>query len=293
MHARELAQLATVVATHAPVLYRTNGKLSATSLDQYWTASKCRLDRWAKSLKTHSTVIEGASPRKQASHWATVRPFLEEILTSEVLTRVWTAVAIAYDQSRGTNEIEPVARSVMVGHLEARHRALTLMIFGQGVEANEAVMLNRLRRRTERWTDLLLSRIMIDYDVSELAFDRNRVHEFASDLRHEQRTGVAAHAWPLVIASLRAAFQKGISPIPACADLNDRIAGGILACFGPEMFDATGLPQSLWQIRLTNVTDDTAGMLEELLATEPAPPSRQDIIRRSDAPHLHRHRPRS
>ena len=54
---------------------------------------------------------------------ARLRGVLEEILVSEVLTRVWTAVLCAHDACRGAEEAGPAARSVLLGHIEARHRA--------------------------------------------------------------------------------------------------------------------------------------------------------------------------
>ncbi|HEY8368605.1 MAG TPA: hypothetical protein VIM86_04745, partial [Thermodesulfobacteriota bacterium] len=54
------------------------------------------------------------------------------------------------------------------------------------------------------------------------------------------------------------------------ADLNERIAAGILACFPPELFDSTGLFHSLWMVRLRYATEEAEGMLEELIRTERA-----------------------
>ena len=65
----------------------------------------------------------------------------------------------AYDRTRGVVEAEPVARSVMLGHSEARHRVLTLWSAASGIDARTPVKLNRLRRHAERWTDLLVGRL--------------------------------------------------------------------------------------------------------------------------------------
>ncbi len=161
------------------------------------------------------------------------------------------------------------------------------MVFGQGIGAEEAVMLNRLRRRTERWTDVLLARVMLDHDIGELAFDRSRAKQFAADFRHEQRSRTNQYAWPLVLSSLRSAFQTGNSSETANGDLNREIAGGVLACFGPELFDSTGLMKSIWQVRLSNVTNDAQGLLDELLSSDVAVTPTGDRFGRRDANHSH------
>ena len=134
---------------------------------------------------------------------------------------------------------------------------------------------DRLRRRAERWTDLLVGHLAGMHDVSEFAFDPRRASDFAEDWRYRCGLQGSRHAWPLVLASLRAAFQPVLSPESPNAELNARIAASILACFPAELFDSTGLLRSLWLMRLTNIAEDTQGMIEELFKLErPAPTGR-------------------
>src|SRR4030095_3674033 len=95
-------------------------------------------------------------PWRAALACSRVRPVLEEILASELLTRIWTATAAAYDQARGDQNLGPVARSILNGHLEARRRLLTILADGRAIELSHAVDLNRFRRCVERWGDMLL-----------------------------------------------------------------------------------------------------------------------------------------
>ena len=267
MHARELVELAALLSAHGPALIQSSRRIPAGSIEQYWTASKIREDRWARSLRDFADRSD-LDARHYRTRWPALRSVLEEILTAEVLTRVWTAVLCAHDRRRGTDEVEPVARSVMSGHMEARHRVLSLMVHGRGIDAEAALKLNRLRRRAERWTDLLVGHLAVMHDVSEFAVDPRRAEDFAADLHCSSSLQGGRHAWPLVMASLRAAFQRGLSPDSPNADLNARIAAAILSCYPPELFDSTGFLRSLWMTRLTNITEDTQEMIEELLALE-------------------------
>ena len=268
MHARELVELAAIVSVHGSVLVRGTQRLSNSGVQQYWTESKCRLDRWAHSLKTFAAdAATGAEACR--SQWPHVRGVLEEILISEMLTRVWTAVLSASDRRLGTQEAEPIARSVLIGHLEARHRVLMLLVGGLGIDVEAAVRLNQLRRRAERWTDLLIGYLAGHDDVSEFAFEPERARDFAEDLRLQSQCPGGRQVWPLVVSSLRAAFRRGLEPLSPNADLNTRIADSILCCFPADLFDSTGQFRSLWLVRLGNTASDAQGMIEELLSPEP------------------------
>src|SRR6185436_8654299 len=123
MHVRELAELAALTAIHARSIVCHPGGVPHTTSEQYWTASKCRLDRWFRLLKALATAAE--DPRLLASlPWPRVRPALEEVLASELLTRIWTATAAAYDRARSDQDLEPVARNIYSSHLDARRRLL-------------------------------------------------------------------------------------------------------------------------------------------------------------------------
>jgi hypothetical protein len=129
--------------------------------------------------------------------------------------------------------------------------------------------MNRLRHRTERWTDLLLAHLSTDCQVIDFAFDVDRVGEFAADLEARRDQPIARHAWTLTVAALRSAFRDNLAPSPN-ADLNARIAGGVLASFPAEMFDGRGIVRSLWLTRLANNTNDAQGLVESLLRPDTA-----------------------
>lgn len=268
MHARELVELGAVVAAHGELFVHQAGVTVDSHLEEYWLASRSRQIRWREVIKAYQ------QPRSQhidRLNWQAIRPVIEEILSSELLTRTWAAVGCVRDRHQATNELGPVVRSVLVGHLEARNRALNVMVYGDGFTVEEGVVLNRLRRHIERWTDMLLGFLMDEGDVSEFAFNAQRCREFASDLRFDEGSAADSQAARMVLASLRTAFQTRMSPISPNAELNRQIASSVLACFHQQLFDSVGLFKSLWMLRLNQVTDDTAGMIEDLLGTDEVP----------------------
>ncbi len=265
MHARELVDLAAWVATQGPSLIRSPHDIPQVGIEQYWTSAKCRLDRWGRALRQLARPADGPPRRGPAGEPLAL---LEEVLTGEMLTRVWTAALAAYDRRRRSDLAEPVARSVHIGHLEVRHRVLTLMVRGPGLDAAQAVKLNHLRLRVERWTDVLMGNLAELADVREFAFQPERANDFADDLRRQRARDGGRHAWPLLMASLQAAFSQGLSPISPNADLNAQLAAGVLACFPGELFDSTGLFRSVWLMRLSSITSDAQGLIDDLLAAE-------------------------
>ena len=255
MYAADLVELAAIVADHAPGLIEAGRRLPDEALVEYWSASKCRLQRWANSLKKLSTAGSAewsadGTPEVNRPITAdppvetTLKGVLEEILTSEALTRVWAATATAHDRRRAAGDVEPIVRSVYAGHLEARNRTLVLLARGPGVSSHDAVTLNRLRRRAERWTDLLLGRLLLHVDVAEFTFDADLAREFARDFRGQQTWQRGGQAWSLALASLRTGLCRDSRTATGNEALNAQIVSAVVGCFGSEMFDATGLPRT-------------------------------------------------
>lgn len=276
MHARELLELGALVAVHAPTLIHNRQPIPFANLAQYWTASRCRLDRWTRTLAQYGPPTT-PSELETMRNWRRIRPVLEEILTGELLTRIWAAAATAYDQAHASAELEPVAFNVFVCHQEARNRALRVMLQGRGFDAHEAVLLNRLRCRVERWCDMLLAHLANETDITPFAFEVSRARDFADDLSHDRSPTTVNLTWQLVLASLRSSFQTGLAERSPNADLNRDIGNSLLALFHEHLFDSTGLPKSLWFDRLANTASDTQMLLDELIALDA--PRRETEIR--------------
>lgn len=278
MHARQLIELAAWIATHGAALVRMPTPLSASGLNLYWSSAKCRLDRWGRELKHLSSVPEAAGPKPPRSR-SSPRPLLEEVLTGEILARVSAAVFTAHDRRRQTNECEPLARNLLQGQLDARQRVLNLIANSPVLDPELAVELNRLRRRCERWSDLLIAKLLLADDVLEFAVEPDRAADFAEGLREKS----SPQAWPILLGSLQAAFQNLLAPHSPNADLNEQIAAGLLSCFPGESFDAYGLVPSLWLVRMSHTTSDAQGMIDDMLAIESgarssASPSTRDAL---------------
>lgn len=266
MHARDLAELAALVAIHATQFADAPGRLPQGAMDEYWAASKCRLDRWTRVLRQLAACDAASVPATLA--WPRVRPVLEEILVSELLTRLWTAASVAYDAARSDQDLEPVARNILSGHLDARRRLLQLVADATAIRPEHAAALNQLRRRVERWNDMLLAHLASASPIEEFAFEPQRARDFADDLDRDAASAEPGFTRQLVLASLRAALDHGLADRTPNADLNRRIGAAILGCFGDEPFDGQRFVKSLWLERITRTAEDTEEMIEALLRLE-------------------------
>lgn len=287
MHVSELVQLAAFVSAQGPGILASSERLSTEGAERYWTAAKCRFDRWGRELKQHLRRTADADIQMSLL-WFLLRPVLEEILCGEALARVWAALAAAHDRQHNTQELEPVARSVMIGHLEARHRALELMLHGPGIGSDHALYLNRLRRRIEQWTDLLVAHVVPAGDPAEFALDAERVQKLVAELGPTAGPG-ATRRWSIALAALQTTRIAGLDTRSPNADLNARIAAAVVSSLPPTLFDGAGVPRALWLARMYAVSDDAQQRLTQLTIEEQhAPPQDSPLgaLRRTDSPQV-------
>lgn len=268
MHARELVELAAQVSANGARLARGAGVITPTLLQSYWSASKARFDSWSRDLKAYQRTTADLPAHQLRSQFQSICGVVAEIVSTESLTRVFGAVVGAWDHFHGSHDGEPIVHSVIVGHMEARHRALTLLLHATGVDVDMAVGLNRLCRHTERWTDLLIGYLLADVDVSRFANQPQRAREFADDLRSHAAWQAGQPAWKALLTSLRGGFRHLRTSTTPNADLNARIAACIVQCFQPLAIELPGPTQPDWTDRVIHLADDTEEMILQLCAAE-------------------------
>ena len=101
--------------------------------------------------------------------------------------------------------------------------------------------------------------------IGKFAIDQRRAHEDARDMEQERQSPEGDTAWMLRLTSLRTAFATGLSAVSPNADLNGRVATGILACLPADVQDSTGLFRSLWLERLDHTANDAQGLIDQLM----------------------------
>lgn len=304
MHVSELVEVAGLLAVNSEVLLQRGG-LNEEALTEYWTASRCRLDNWGRQLRdlgipTPSTEhpSQQASPPSNSQALSfdaldkgnALPQLADEILASQIHTRVVAAVCSGYDRHQAREEACPIASNLLQAHGEAVDRLKALVHAWWPKRSTKSERIRTLTNRCERWTDLLLGYVLpycnksTDLDIDnaiQYAFDPARAQEFAYDAQTHSLD--AEYTQRLLTTSIRAAFQPSETDAGQSknAHLNRRIAGATLGLFGAELFDDFGLLRSTWLHRLDRCSEDTLGMIDTLFGSEAEqayrPPARWKI----------------
>lgn len=265
MRASQLAELGSWIALHAGhFIYGEYHQPSLTATN-YWTASKVRLQRWGAALKRFEQDF--ANCERVHDPWPAFEMVVQEILISELLTRVWSATVISHDWYHQQDAMYQATNSVHVAHIESKNRAIQILLHAR--PRNEVVFdrLNRLRRRVERWTDMFLGQLPNAERASIFGFDRNRVFDFNREQGYELVSEIVMRQ-RVIAASFSIDVVRDQTPCSANPDLNQELAAGILDFFTADRFDSNGMPKSIRLFWLEKAQIDTQLLLDELVGFE-------------------------
>jgi hypothetical protein len=269
MHCLNLADLAAILAHHGPsILYRRR-QVPTDAVTRYWSACRQRFDLWHHAFGRYREIEQQGNAAHRRSWWETHHPLLEEILVSEMLTRVYAAVGAGLDSDADQAEISPVVHSVYLSQLEARNRVLHLMVYGRGNSIDEAVRLNRLRREVDRWTDVLIGQLTAAAPGSlDYAICRQRASGHASEANSHGSGNLGDTLRWLSAATMRDALARRLHATSALPEANRKVAEAVMLCLRPDLFDSVGLLKSLWIHRLEAGADQTDQVLSQLSASD-------------------------
>ncbi len=170
MNLRQTAEVAALAAIRADEIIGRPEPVSTESLHGYWKSSRVRLRCWFAGLRSTPASSEGdgtLSPHHLRERVGLAR----SILAAELLTRVWSTILVARDAARSENSAGEMVRNVFLGQQEARREVIQMLSDENRLPTPEAASVEQLRRRVERWTDLLLGPLVLKYDVTEFVFD--------------------------------------------------------------------------------------------------------------------------
>lgn len=247
MHSVQLARLAALVAIEAPLLIRQGRRIDSTAMTAYWVASRQRLDLWHRGLARLGELEAAGRSLAIRQWWQQHHHLIEEVLVSEILTRVMAALGAVIDASVSQREIEPVTQSVFLGHLEARNRVLRMLLFGRGGTVDEAMRLNRLRRAVERWVDFLLGPFGRRHpEAMRFTIDAGRARSLGTDATPSigGLDQIAPTLSWLTLSTIELSLLRLCQSAAALPHANRQLAESVLGCLPPELFDSFGFPLS-------------------------------------------------
>ncbi len=265
MHAAQLAEIANWAAFNADTLIAQPSAITAEKCSQYWSQSKCRQNRWMIALKIFEQDVES----DDCTHdpWPAIEIVVQEIFLSEMLTRVWSAAMVAHDREHNVNELTGVAHSVHIGHMEAKNRGMRLLLCENAINPELFERLNALRRKVERWTDLLLGQLEDNMAASQFGFQPKRVRDFYQEFSEGSRQDNQTRRF-IYAASLAEDLREMTVGFPANPKINAQIAGGLMACFPADRFDSLGLPKSAQMLWMEKSSLEAQMLLDDLESLE-------------------------
>lgn len=255
MHARQLLALASTMAGVGHAINRSNIHTVGDAAHGYWLANRFRCDAWHQRISQHRTAIERCGTSRRTRLWTEILPTLEEILTSEPLSRVMAYLSALLEIRSSDGDWSALSHSVLASHVEARLRCLNLMVFGYGFPVEQAVRLNRLRRLMESTNDSLISSLPMLPQLDGYGFDiAFIVHQQTQLKAYPLSDGIdRVRLQCLVIGAVRS-IQLDHGNLAANPRLNESIAESALGLLPPELFDSFGIARG----RLTSSTSHTS-----------------------------------
>ena len=142
MHACRLAELGSWVAVNSGNLIYGNENQPLLVATSYWVSSRKRIQHWITALKMFEKDFQ--HPNHQHNPWAALEIVVQEVLQSEMLTRIWSASVLSHDWYRRTDELHGLAHSIHVSHLEVSNRVQRIMLDGQELEPATFERLNSM-----------------------------------------------------------------------------------------------------------------------------------------------------
>lgn len=254
---RAIAEFTALVAAQAPLIIEGTSPLAEGPLCVYWQHSKTL---WPSRRRELDELCLGMVANDSLDRIQQVVAIASDLLIGELLTRVAGAVLTACDRRQRLCRAEPIARSVLTVHQQCRASVLRLLLHSTCMPADQLAGLDRLRRRVERWTDMLLGPLVAHYgnELADFAFDPRRARDFGEDQSQARFGSTSRPAWSFLLAGLRSAFP---SP-PGHTSVNDPtlpILRSILALFPEDAFHPEGPIQSLQQPRVARASEQPEG----------------------------------
>ncbi len=266
MHCVHLADLAAVLSQHGPAILYRHESVPAAAVARYWTSSRGRFELWHRAIGRYQRAEQLGDWVQMRAWWRDNTGVLEEILLSDMLTRVVAALATGLDRGRDEDEISPIAHAVYLTHLETRNRVQHLMLFGRAGSVQNAVRLNRLRKGVERWTDALLGRLWAHMPEEICyAIDPDRARACAEDARSQIGCDTRETADWLLGAAMHDMLSRRCSSTASLPQANRSVGDSVMLMLRPDLFDSVGTLKSLWLHRLRFDADRTSTVLHEAL----------------------------
>lgn len=240
---KTLAEIALLASRVGREVIADRREPSAGSLRQFWQQTRALQQHWLRKLDAWNSA--GDPDLKQLEEVAT------QLFITELLARVWSTVLLGVDSQTGKNDLSRVARNAVSGLLQVRHVVMSLLVQQAESTHSRIAEIERLRRRSDRWTDLLIGNLAGQHDLFEFAFDVERARDFALESQ-EYHPATGPHPIDhLVTAGLRMAFLGQLPEALLTEEPFIRLVESIVGAMPHQAFHSDGTLKSPLERRVS------------------------------------------
>jgi hypothetical protein len=231
-----LAELAGLLSVHALQIVESPSRDSVESFCLLGNVSQERSEAWQLRMESLTEVAHCWQSLYPGSYDPR-GPLIEEILVSEIHTRVLAGLLTARSQHHGEKAACLMAAVLFNNHQAARRMALGEMLAMADAQNPAVRRLDRIRRLAERWTDILMGPLGCRFPIAPLVFDPERSQEYGQAML----PGLTSPAGSgLLAAGLRVAFPETLIGVPSHAGFHRDMAAACLSLLPEELFERDG-----------------------------------------------------
>lgn len=187
-----------------------DGPLDHQAVRRFWILYRRRAETWRTEWVSLATLGAAGIRGRKVVAGDRRQQLFDAVLLTEPLMRIVSASAsaIAAESPWADRETLAMLMSAMRTHLEARNQCLQGLLDGLEQQAEWATASERLRRDTERWTDLLLGLFVDREQAIAFAHQPNRAAEIEALYGHRRLGSASIELQSLFLAGQRDWMQQ-------------------------------------------------------------------------------------
>lgn len=226
---KSLAEVAWLVSRVGRRMIESQSEPSPQALRDFWQSTRQLQKAWDQILNDADGVKESTRLEELAA----------QLFTSELLARVWATVLAGIDQRTGRNDLTRIAYNAVSGLMQMRNRLLSQILLRSGATESWSADLDRLRRRCDRWTDLLIGNLSGREELFQYAFDIDRARDFAAEATESDQNAPPVEL--LIAAGLRLSFLGQLPDATLDSPAFTGMLQSILCSLPEHAFEDNGL----------------------------------------------------
>jgi len=204
---RTLADAAWLAALSAPAVRQAGGLSRSALVKSLWQHSRSRLVFWAGAFQRLTKEAGGAAALSREAIEQEFLPLAREFFLSDFCVRVWSAL-LTYEDGEAHHDRRAILANNHRRWLQVRAQILSILVEAPESNGPQLCVLDQLRRRCERWSDLLIGEIGLNDWTATLVHDVERLQDWASEPHDEINAERSPNIQKAMIQAGRAVFRQ-------------------------------------------------------------------------------------